>query len=80
MPDKAGRLAELEARNAALEEQLALYRDAVEHMHQALCVFDGDGRIELFNSGYAKVLQLPHDAVHPGTTIRSLIERALAAV
>ena len=79
MPDKAGRLAELEARNAALEEQLALYRDAVEHMHQALCVFDGDGRIELFNSGYAKVLQLPHDAVHPGTTIRSLIERALAA-
>ena len=32
MPDKAGRLAELEARNAALEEQLALYRDAVEHM------------------------------------------------
>jgi diguanylate cyclase (GGDEF)-like protein/PAS domain S-box-containing protein len=79
MPDKAGRLAELEARNAALEEQLALYRDAVEHMHQALCVFDSGGRIELFNSGYPKVLDLPPDAVRPGVTLRSLIECGRAA-
>src|SRR5688572_26116622 len=74
MPDKAQRLAELTARNAALEAQLELYRDAVEHMHQAFCVFDNDGRIVLFNSGYAKVLQLPQDAVRPGVTIRNLIE------
>ena len=37
MPDKPRRLAELEARNAELEAELALYRDAVEHMLDLLC-------------------------------------------
>jgi diguanylate cyclase (GGDEF)-like protein/PAS domain S-box-containing protein len=79
MPDTAERLAELRARNGALESELALYRDAVEHMHQAFCVLDGDGRISLFNSGYAKVLQLPQDAVHVGVTLRDVIERGIEA-
>jgi len=79
MPNKAGRLAELEARNAVLEEQLALHRDAIEHMHQALCVFDDEGRIALFNSGYPKVLDLPEEAVRTGATIRGVIARGIEA-
>ena len=53
MTDKATRLADLEARNAALETELALYRDAVESMHHGLCVWGRDGRIALCNARYA---------------------------
>src|SRR5687767_8868364 len=79
MADKADRLTELEAANAALAAELALYRDAVEHMHQALCVFDAEGRVLLFNSGYPKVLELPPEAVRPGVTLRDLIDLGMRA-
>ncbi len=45
MAERANRLEELEARNAWLEAQLGLYRDAIEHMQQGVCMFDEDGRI-----------------------------------
>jgi diguanylate cyclase (GGDEF)-like protein/PAS domain S-box-containing protein len=79
MAKRTDRVAEAEARCAALEAELALYRDAVEHMHQAFYVFDAEGRVLLSNSGFAKVLQLPLEAIHPGVTLRDLIELGIEA-
>jgi len=79
MPRKADRLAELEARNAYLEEQLELHRDALEHMHPGLCMFDPEGRIVLCNQRYAEVLNLPPGTVRPGVTSSELIELGMAA-
>src|SRR5687768_253011 len=61
MPDKAGRLAELEGRNANVEAQGALYRDAVElraildAMPDCVKIFDHAGELVHIN---AKGLQL----------------------
>jgi len=79
MCDEVRQLADLEARNVLLEGQLSLYRDAAEHMHQAFCVFDDDGRITLRNNGFADVLQLPPDRVRTGVTIRELTELVVEA-
>jgi diguanylate cyclase (GGDEF)-like protein/PAS domain S-box-containing protein len=73
--DKVDLSAELEA----LKAEFALYRDAVESMHQGLCVFDGTGRIALTNHRYAEVVQLPRDRIQPGVTIRELVELGLEA-
>jgi len=64
---------------AALKAELALYRDAVGGMHQGLSVFDQDGRIALCNERYAEVVQLPRDKIHPGITIREMIELGIEA-
>src|SRR5688572_5416033 len=74
MSEKAERLDDLRARNEFLESQLALYRDAVEHMPQALCVFDADGRIAIGNRRYEEVVRLPAGSVHPGLTTIDLIQ------
>jgi len=74
MASKANRLADLEARNASLEAEVALYRDAVESMHHGLCVFDDDGRITLVNQRYAEILRLPVDAVRPGMTGEDVVK------
>ena len=79
MPDKPGRLAELEARNAELEAELALYRDAVEHMHEGLCVFDAQSRIALSNRRYEEVLRLPKGSVQPGLSSTELIQLGIDA-
>jgi diguanylate cyclase (GGDEF)-like protein/PAS domain S-box-containing protein len=62
-----------------LRSEIALYRDAIEHMHQGLCVFDAGGRIALCNSRYADVLQLPPEKVRPGLSARELIELGMTA-
>src|SRR5688572_11376576 len=72
-------MAELEARNAFLEGRLALYREAVEDMYQGLCVVEPDGRLALYNSRYAQVLQLPQGTLRPGLTARELVELGMAA-
>src|SRR5690606_7436519 len=66
-------LSDLQAQNEALRAQLADYRDAVEHMHQALCVYGPDGRIVVCNRRYAEVLQLPPEAIRPGVTAHEVI-------
>ena len=79
MTDKATRLADLEARNAALETELALYRDAVESMHHGLCVWGRDGRIALCNARYAEILRLPAEAIRPGITSDDVIRLGIEA-
>jgi diguanylate cyclase (GGDEF)-like protein/PAS domain S-box-containing protein len=77
--DKADRLAALQARNAELEEQLALHRDALEHMHQGLCMFDAGGTITLCNRRYAEILRLPPHSVRPGMTGPDIIRLGIDA-
>jgi diguanylate cyclase (GGDEF)-like protein/PAS domain S-box-containing protein len=79
MSEQAVRLSELEERNAWLEEQLALHRDALEHMHQGLCMFDAEGRITLLNRRYSEILQVPAGSLRPGMTSTDLIELGIEA-
>src|SRR5690606_35777858 len=72
-------LSDLQAQNEALRAQLADYRDAVEHMHQALCVYDDAGRIVVCNRRYAEILRLPPEAVRPGVTGRDVIRLGIEA-
>src|SRR5690606_39355368 len=79
MEDGAKRLAELEARNASLEAELAHYRDAVAHLRQGLCVFDRDGRITLVNDSYAQSLRLPGGSIRPGMTGSDVVRLGMEA-
>src|SRR5690606_8280566 len=79
MADGATRVAELEARNASLEAELARYRDAVEHLQQGLCVFDREGRITLVNDSYAECLRLPAGSIRPGMTGKDVIKLGMEA-
>jgi len=79
MPDSAQRIAELKQQNIALREQLELYCDVLEHMHQGLCVFDAHGRITLCNQRYAAVQRLPPSSVRPGMTGTDVIQLTLDA-
>jgi diguanylate cyclase (GGDEF)-like protein/PAS domain S-box-containing protein len=78
MPEETG-LAELAARNAYLEEQLALHRDALEHMHQGLCMFDGEDRVVLCNQRYAQIQRLPPGSVRPGLSGLDIVRLGLEA-
>src|ERR1044072_6557179 len=79
MADKAERLADLAARNASLEAELALYRDAVEGMHHGLCMFGSDGRIMLVNRRSAEILRLPTECVRPGMTGTEVVQLSIEA-
>jgi PAS domain S-box-containing protein len=77
--DIAKQLNQLRSQNEGQRAALELFRDAVEHMHLGLCMFDQDGRIALCNEGYAEILQLPPEKIRPGVTIREIIELGFAA-
>lgn len=79
MAESAERLAELEARNAWLEAQLAVHREALEHMHPGVCMFDDDGVITLCNRRYAEILRLPPGSLRPGMTGRDIIRLGMEA-
>src|SRR5687767_8473726 len=66
-------------RLAALEAQLALYRDAFESMPQGLCVFDPEGRITLVNRRYEELMQLPPESVRPGLTGSDVLQLCIDA-
>ena len=79
MAERANRLEELEARNAWLEAQLGLYRDAIEHMQQGVCMFDEDGRIALCNERYTEILRLPRNSLQAGMAGRDIIRLGMEA-
>ncbi len=79
MAEGGERLAELEARNAVLEAELARYRETVEHLHHGVCVFDPDGRITLTNRAYSEILRLPPHSVRPGMTGTDVVALGMQA-
>jgi diguanylate cyclase (GGDEF)-like protein/PAS domain S-box-containing protein len=79
MPVKAEEVAALRARNALLERELALHRDALEHMHQGVCMYDSSGTIALCNRRYAEILRLPPELVRPGLTGSDVVRLGMEA-
>jgi diguanylate cyclase (GGDEF)-like protein/PAS domain S-box-containing protein len=63
----------------AVKAELALYRDAVESMHQGVCMYDGEGRITVVNRRYAEQLRLPPESVHPGLTAAEVLQMCIDA-
>ena len=76
---KTGRAEGLAAQNAALRKQIALLQDAIEHMHQGLCMYDGDGRVAVCNRRYAEILRLPPDSIQPGITAAEIVQLGIDA-
>ena len=70
---------DLAAELAAAKAELAQYRDAIESMHQGVCMYDADGRITLVNRRYAEQLRLPADAVYPGLTAGEVLQMCIDA-
>ena len=54
-------------------------RNALEHMHLGLCMFDEHDRIVACNRRYAETLDLSPEVVRPGMTSRELVEMGIAA-
>ena len=79
MSDESAARAGTARRTAASYDELALMRDAVDHMHLGLCMFDEHDRIVTCNRRYAEILDLPPDAIRPGMTSRELVELGIAA-
>jgi PAS domain-containing protein len=75
----AERTAELRAREADLHAQNMRFNAAVSNMSQGLVMFDGDSRLVMYNSRYAEMYRLRSDDIHPGLTLRALLERRAAA-
>ena len=80
MSDETERLNELNLQGEGPGARLALYESALEHMHQAMCVIDRDGRIALCNQRFAEVVHLPADKLRPGMAVRDLFALAIEAV
>ena len=64
----ASRSMELQARNMQFDAALAT-------MSQGLCMYDGDGRLALFNQRFAVIFGLPPGAVEPGDSFSSVLEQ-----
>ena len=63
----------------ALRDELALCREALEHMHQGLCMFDAAGTVAVCNRRYAEILRLPPHSIHPGLTGPDIIQLGIEA-
>ena len=65
------------------EEQLRVRNTqfdlAINNMSQGLCFFDGAQRLVVCNRRYIEMYRLNPDLVHPGTTLREIIDLRFAA-
>ena len=55
-------------------EQNRIFRAALSHMSQGLCMFDFDQRLLLCNDAYASMYGLRPQDSRPGTTLRQILE------
>ena len=70
---------ELQAENATLRAQALRYGTTLEKISQGVCFFDGEERLILCNRRYAEIYHLAPEDVKPGTSLREITERRLAA-
>lgn len=61
-----------------LRQENLLLTDALENMSQALCMYDADGRIILFNERYRKMIGLPAASLR-GRTLLDLLHQRKAS-
>ncbi len=69
------RTRELREREAELKTQNLRFDAAINHMSQALLMFDASGRLMVCNHHYNDMYGLPSQFVQPGKTIRELLNR-----
>jgi diguanylate cyclase (GGDEF)-like protein len=80
--DKAQRLldaqqAELLAHKHQLEMQNLRFDTAFNNMSQGLCMCDGEQRLVMCNTPYARMYGLPPDLVKPGTSFSDIVRHRL---
>jgi diguanylate cyclase (GGDEF)-like protein/PAS domain S-box-containing protein len=73
------RTAELRQREAQLKAQNLRFDAAVNHMAQALLMFDSEQRLLICNERYLRMYGLSRDVVKPGMTVRELLACRKAA-
>jgi PAS domain-containing protein len=64
-----------ELREAQLKTQNMRFDATINHMSQALLMFDGSGRLMVCNQHYNDMYGLPAQFARPGKTIRELLSR-----
>ena len=69
------RTRELREREAQLQTQNMRFDATINHMPQALLMFDASGRLMVCNHRYNDMYGLPAQFVQPGKTIRELLDR-----
>jgi diguanylate cyclase (GGDEF)-like protein len=69
------RTRELREREAQLQTQNMRFDATINHMPQALLMFDASGRLMVCNHRYNDMYGLPAQFVQPGKTIRELLNR-----
>ncbi|HLZ02255.1 MAG TPA: PAS-domain containing protein [Bradyrhizobium sp.] len=65
-------------KRAATEALLALSRAALESATQAICVYDADNRVVLFNRRFIEIFNMSADVIRPGLTYREVMEHSAA--
>ncbi len=60
-------------REAELRIQNLRFDMALDHMREALCMFDAEKRLVVCNARYAELYRLPPELVKPGTSHRDII-------
>ena len=68
-----------QARIEALEARALRYETMIESIPQGVCLFDAEERLQQCNRRYAQIYRLAPEQVRPGTTLREIAERRVAA-
>jgi PAS domain S-box-containing protein len=69
---------EYKAEVNALKAQISHYRAAFDNISLGVCLFDGSRKLVFCNDRYAELYRLTPDQVHPGTSLRDIIEARCA--
>ncbi len=69
----------LRQREEELAVQNARFHTAIENINQGLCFFDGEQRLIVSNKRYAGLYGLDPEQTTPGTTVREIVGRRIAA-
>ncbi|RAI42950.1 diguanylate cyclase [Rhodoplanes roseus] len=75
----AALLSSLVRKSQALEQTTSQLDAALNNMSYGLCMFDGDGRLLVHNARYREMYALAPEDVRPGTSLRELMRRRIAA-
>jgi PAS domain S-box-containing protein len=64
---------------AELQTQTQRYQTAIDAIAEGVCFFDGETRLVLRNRRFAEIYRLAPEQVHPGMTLREIVELRVAA-
>ena len=64
----------LKEQQEALQARNLQFDTALNHMSEALCIFDGEQRLIVSNDRFAEMYNLRPEAIHPGMTLREIID------